>query len=112
MSLDSPLEQTGFEPLVPRDTAEVSNGSHIGCSIPRQREGQREREPTPRRRRGVQPDRWLESVFLERQVGSELDVAEQKRPPPYPPRTWDLGAEPARICASWELPSAGLSRVT
>jgi hypothetical protein len=26
---DSPLEETGFEPSVPRDTTEVSRGAHV-----------------------------------------------------------------------------------
>ena len=29
---DSPLEQAGFEPSVPRDTAKVSRGSHIAVA--------------------------------------------------------------------------------
>ena len=31
-SLDSPLEGSGFEPSVPRDTTKVSRGSHIGAA--------------------------------------------------------------------------------
>src|SRR6516165_12460645 len=47
-SLDSPLEEAGFEPSVPRDTPKFSTPAHVTCLTPCTRTGRREREPTLR----------------------------------------------------------------
>ena len=43
-SLDSPLEEAGFEPSVPRDTPKFSTPAHVTCLTPCTRTGRRERE--------------------------------------------------------------------
>src|SRR6516164_259167 len=47
-SPDSPLEEAGFEPLVPRDTTKFSTPAHYFCLTPCTRKSRRERQPTPR----------------------------------------------------------------
>jgi len=42
---DSPLEETRFEPSVPRDTPKFSTPAHVTCLTPCTRKSRREREP-------------------------------------------------------------------
>ena len=44
-SPDSPLEEAGFEPSVPRDTPKFSTPAHVTCLTPCTRKSRREREP-------------------------------------------------------------------
>src|SRR6516225_144076 len=48
ISPDSPLEEAGSEPSVPRDTPKFSAPAHVTCLTPCARTGRREREPTLR----------------------------------------------------------------
>src|SRR6516225_4650728 len=45
ISPDSPLEEAGFEPSVPRDTPKFSTPAHVTCLTPCTRKSRREREP-------------------------------------------------------------------
>jgi hypothetical protein len=43
--VDSPLEEAGFEPSVPRDTPKFSTPAHVTCLTPCTRKSRRERVP-------------------------------------------------------------------
>src|SRR6516225_7116467 len=45
MFVDSPLEEAGFEPSVPRDTPKFSTPAHVTCFTSCTRKSRREREP-------------------------------------------------------------------
>ena len=69
---DSPREEAGFEPSVPRDTIKTSRGlvSSLLDSLPNVGAGKRELEP---RSAGLPlRDRWFESSSLRRGVLCEL----------------------------------------
>jgi hypothetical protein len=50
-AIDSPVEEAGFEPSVPRDTPKFSTPAHVTCLTPCTRKSRREREPILRGRR-------------------------------------------------------------